>query len=67
MPSSSDDTSKKEEEKKGQDDHVEYESPVEDEQSHGEVVQCEKCHCWVDDRPHTCKPEDKDKYAKDGK
>ncbi|KAI0882293.1 uncharacterized protein GGS22DRAFT_191462 [Annulohypoxylon maeteangense] len=55
------------EDEKPQDDYPISESPAEDDKPHGEIVQCEKCHCWVDDRPHTCKPEDKDKYAKDGK
>ena len=66
MPSNPDNPSK-DGEKKDQDNYVRYESPVEDDKAHGEVVQCEKCHCWVDDRPHTCKPEEKDNYAKDGK
>ncbi|KAI1209251.1 uncharacterized protein F4807DRAFT_460942 [Annulohypoxylon truncatum] len=66
MPSDTNKASK-EGDKKGHDGKAGYESPVGDGKSHGDIVQCEKCHCWIDDRPHTCKPEEKDKYAKDGK
>lgn len=72
MPSNSSNPSKDEdkkgenEEKKETADNAGYESPVEDGKSHGEIYQCEKCHCWTDDREHTCVPEDKDKYAKEG-
>ncbi|KAI2469778.1 hypothetical protein F4781DRAFT_392945 [Annulohypoxylon bovei var. microspora] len=63
MPSHTSGTSKEDDKK---DDYTGYESPAEDEQSHGSVVQCKECHCWIDDRPHKCEPEEKDKYAKSG-
>ncbi|KAK6949582.1 hypothetical protein Daesc_009665 [Daldinia eschscholtzii] len=40
------------------------ESPEPDE-TEGEIVQCEECHCWTrEGQSHTCEPEEKDKYAK---
>ncbi|KAI1091568.1 hypothetical protein F5B19DRAFT_493302 [Rostrohypoxylon terebratum] len=65
-PSKDEDKGGENEGQKEEGDNSRYGSPVEDGESHGNIGQCEKCHCWTDDREHTCVPEDKDKYAKDG-
>ncbi|KAI0150026.1 hypothetical protein F4776DRAFT_604187 [Hypoxylon sp. NC0597] len=64
MSSSNDaskDTSKKEDDTKK--DDTKKDEKKDDVGPHGEIRQCEKCNCWVDDRPHKCEPEEKHKYA----
>ncbi|KAF3057406.1 hypothetical protein GL218_06065 [Daldinia childiae] len=40
-----------------------YSSPEPDE-TEGEIVQCEECHCWMrEGQSHYCEPEERDKYA----